>query len=98
MTHLVGALPDPAGMSDAELHAEITALIEADAASARRWACDRPGCDGLPHEGWLHHHARATQRLPEGEWAAWMMLTGRGWGRRSPPPRPYARGRRPPER
>ncbi|WP_236244257.1 terminase large subunit domain-containing protein [Streptomyces sp. CC210A] len=81
MTHLVGALPDPAGMSDAELHAEITALIEADAASARRWACDRPGCDGLPHEGWLHHHARATQRLPEGEWAAWMMLTGRGWGK-----------------
>ncbi|MEU8521218.1 terminase family protein [Streptomyces sp. NPDC048577] len=76
-----GALPNPAGMSDAELHAEITALIEADAASARRWACDRPGCDGLPHEGWLHHHARATQRLPEGDWAAWMMLTGRGWGK-----------------
>lgn len=68
-------------MSDAELQAEITALIEADAVSARRWACDRPGCDGLPHEGWLHHHARATQRLPEGDWAAWMMLTGRGWGK-----------------
>ncbi|MEW2300016.1 terminase family protein [Streptomyces sp. NPDC006655] len=74
-------LPDPTGMSDAELHAEITALIEADALSARRWACDRPNCDGLPHEGWLHHHARATQRLPEGAWAAWMMLTGRGWGK-----------------
>ncbi|MFG2959756.1 terminase large subunit domain-containing protein [Streptomyces sp. NPDC048291] len=68
-------------MSDAELHAEITALIEADAASARRWACDRTDCDGLPHTGWLHHHARATQRLPEGAWAAWMMLTGRGWGK-----------------
>ncbi|MEU5093760.1 terminase family protein [Streptomyces sp. NPDC020996] len=75
------ALPDPASMSDVELHAEISALIEADAVSARRWACDRPGCDGLPHEGWLHHHARATQRLPEGDWAAWMMLTGRGWGK-----------------
>ncbi|MGC9540022.1 terminase large subunit domain-containing protein [Streptomyces sp. UG1] len=68
-------------MSDAELHAEISALIEADASSARRWACDRTGCDGLPHEGWLHHHARAAQRLPEGDWAAWMMLTGRGWGK-----------------
>jgi phage terminase large subunit-like protein len=74
-------LPDPAGMSDTELRAEITALIEADTASARRWACARPQCDGLPHVGWLHHHARAAQRLPEGGWAAWMMLTGRGWGK-----------------
>ncbi|MFE0477486.1 terminase large subunit domain-containing protein [Streptomyces sp. NPDC058947] len=77
----LAALPDAAAMSDAELHAEITALIEADAVSARRWACDRPACDGLPHSGWLHHHARATQRPPEGDWAAWMMLTGRGWGK-----------------
>ncbi|MEV0735477.1 terminase family protein [Streptomyces sp. NPDC050549] len=75
------AFPDPARMSDAELQAEVSALIEADATSARRWACDRPTCDGLPHTGWLHHHARATQRLPEGSWAAWMMLTGRGWGK-----------------
>ncbi|KPI15698.1 hypothetical protein OK074_2143 [Actinobacteria bacterium OK074] len=75
------ALPDPAGMSDAELRAEISALIESDTASARRWSCARPGCDGLPHEGWLHHHARASQRLPAGDWAAWMMLTGRGWGK-----------------
>ncbi|MEU2540257.1 terminase large subunit domain-containing protein [Streptomyces iakyrus] len=77
----LAALPDAAAMSDAELHAEITALIEADAVSARRWACDRPACHGLPHSGWLHHHARATQRPPEGDWAAWMMLTDRGWGK-----------------
>ncbi|MFI1733982.1 terminase large subunit domain-containing protein [Streptomyces acidicola] len=77
----LAALPDPAGMSDAELHAEIAALIDSDATSARRWACDRPQCDGLPHEGWLHHHARTTQRLPDGDWASWMMLTGRGWGK-----------------
>ncbi|MER5223815.1 hypothetical protein [Streptomyces flaveus] len=38
-------------MSDAQLHAEITALLEADTAAARRWSCDRPDCDGLPHEG-----------------------------------------------
>ncbi|MBC9731076.1 terminase large subunit domain-containing protein [Streptomyces sp. TRM68367] len=75
------ALPNPAAMSDVELQAEVAALIEADARSARRWACDHPDCDGLPHEGWLHHHARATQRLPEGAWTAWMMLTGRGWGK-----------------
>ncbi|MFJ2342409.1 phage terminase large subunit family protein [Streptomyces antimycoticus] len=80
-TDPLAALPNPVSMSDAALHAEITALIEADASSARRWACDRPACDGLPHEGWLHHHARATQRLPEGAWAAWLMLTGRGWGK-----------------
>ncbi|MDI3417931.1 terminase large subunit domain-containing protein [Streptomyces luteolus] len=71
----------PARMSDAQLHAEITSLIEADSASARRWACDRPDCDGLPHEGWLHHHARAVQRLPEGAWTAWLTLAGRGWGK-----------------
>ncbi|WP_406354192.1 terminase large subunit domain-containing protein [Streptomyces sp. NBC_00658] len=81
MTDRPTGLPDPAGISDAQLHAEITALIEADARAARRWSCDRPDCDGLPHEGWLHHHARATQRLPEGGWAAWLMLTGRGWGK-----------------
>ncbi|WP_438491803.1 terminase large subunit domain-containing protein [Streptomyces asiaticus] len=80
-TDPLAALPDPARMPDAALHAEITALIEADASSARRWACDRPACDGLPHEGWIHHHARATQRQPEGDWAAWLMLTGRGWGK-----------------
>ncbi|WP_405999440.1 terminase large subunit domain-containing protein [Streptomyces sp. NBC_00829] len=74
-------MPDAASLSDVQLHAEITALIEADTQAARRWSCDRPACDGLPHEGWLHHHARATQRLPDGEWAAWMMLTGRGWGK-----------------
>ncbi|MFF3060166.1 terminase large subunit domain-containing protein [Streptomyces sp. NPDC057909] len=78
--HLTG-FPDPTGISDAQLHAEITSLIEADARSARRWSCDLPGCDGLPHEGWLHYHARATQRVPDGAWAAWMLLTGRGWGK-----------------
>ncbi|MDX3749579.1 terminase large subunit domain-containing protein [Streptomyces sp. AK08-02] len=81
MTGRPAGLPDPAGISDAHLHAEITALLEADAHSARRWSCDRPDCDGLPHEGWLHHHARAAQRVPPSEWTAWMMLTGRGWGK-----------------
>ncbi|WP_149183288.1 terminase large subunit domain-containing protein [Streptomyces sp. TRM49041] len=81
MTDRFNGLPDPAGISDAQLHAEIAALLEADEKAARRWACDRPGCDGMPHEGWLHHHARAAQRVPAGAWAAWMLLTGRGWGK-----------------
>ena len=29
-----------------------------------RWYCDRPGCDGLPHPGFPHHHARASQHVP----------------------------------
>lgn len=35
-------------MSVAQLHAEITALLKADTASARRWVCDHPDCGGLP--------------------------------------------------
>jgi hypothetical protein len=29
-----------------------------------RWYCDVPSCDGLPHPGFPHHHARATQHVP----------------------------------
>ncbi|WP_372407453.1 terminase large subunit domain-containing protein [Streptomyces luteireticuli] len=76
-----GRLPDPALLSDAQLHAEIGALIDADERAARRWACDVPDCDGLPHDGWLHHHARAAQRIPDGDWTTWILLTGRGWGK-----------------
>uniref|UniRef100_A0AAU2V7D6 Terminase family protein n=1 Tax=Streptomyces sp. NBC_00003 TaxID=2903608 RepID=A0AAU2V7D6_9ACTN len=81
MTVVPGGLPDPSAISDAQLHAEISALLEADEKAARRWACDVPDCDGLPHEGWLHRHARAAQRIPVGAWTAWMLLTGRGWGK-----------------
>ncbi|MGI5195645.1 hypothetical protein ACQEVY_18680 [Streptomyces sp. CA-288835] len=77
----LAALPDPAGMSDVELQTEVAALIDADAASARRWACDRQDCDDPPHEGWLHHHARGSQVTPESEWTSWLLLTGRDWGK-----------------
>lgn len=46
----------------------------------RRWECDRPDCDGLPHEGWLHHHARAAQHEPD-DYRTWLLLTGRGFGK-----------------
>lgn len=74
-------LPAPGLLTDEELAAEIRALVAADKKSARRWACDRPDCDGLPHPGWLHHHARATQRLPKGWWTVWLYLAGRGTGK-----------------
>lgn len=75
------ALPPPDMMPLEMLDAEIRALMEADKESARRWDCTRPGCNGLPHPGWLHRHARASQRLPKGDWDTWLMLTGRGWGK-----------------
>lgn len=77
----IDALPDPALLSDDMLDAEIRQLLDADEKSRRRWACDRPGCDGMPHTGWLHKHARATQRRPSWVWTTWLLLTGRGWGK-----------------
>ncbi|MFE3632805.1 terminase large subunit domain-containing protein [Streptomyces sp. NPDC059168] len=68
-------------MSDEQLKAEVAALVRADGLSARRWACEVSNCDGLPHAGWLHHHARAAQRQPLWLWTVWMLLTGRGWGK-----------------
>ncbi|MFI1830737.1 terminase large subunit domain-containing protein [Streptomyces sp. NPDC020412] len=64
-----------------EIRAEIAGLVRADELAARRWACEVPECDGLPHAGWLHRHARASQRRPGWLWTVWMMLTGRGWGK-----------------
>lgn len=77
----VEGFADPSVMSLEELDAEIAGLMRADEVSARRWACEVPDCDGMPHEGWRHHHARAAQRLPEWLWTVWLLLTGRGWGK-----------------
>lgn len=77
----VGAMPDPASMSLEQMRAEVARLVEADEKAGRRWACPRSGCDGLPHSGWLHNHARASQRPPDWAWTVWMLLTGRGWGK-----------------
>nr|WBO77824.1 terminase family protein [Streptomyces sp. SBE_14.2] len=78
---MVGGFADPSVMSDEQLKAEVAVLLRADELSARRWACEVPNCDGLPHAGWLHHHARAAQRQPLWLWTVWMLLTGRGWGK-----------------
>ena len=45
-----------------------------------RWRCDNDNCDGLPHEGWLHHHARSGQREPA-DYDTWLLMTGRGFGK-----------------
>lgn len=78
---VIEQLPDPELMSDDMLWAEIHQLTDLDEQSARRWACGVADCDGRPHLGWLHRHARAKQRLPDWEWTTWLMLTGRGWGK-----------------
>jgi phage terminase large subunit-like protein len=63
------------------LQAEIDQLNAAIDAEKYRWACDRKGCDGRPHEGWLHPHARASQRPPDGKWLIWDLMSGRGFGK-----------------
>jgi len=77
----IRALPTPSLMTVEQLDMEVQSLLQADAVSARRWACTRPGCNGLPHQGWQHRHARASQRPPAGDWETWLMMTGRGWGK-----------------
>lgn len=51
-----------------------------------QWDCHVPGCDGTPHGGDIltampHPHARAGQLPPEGDWWAWLLMTGRGYGK-----------------
>lgn len=54
--------------------------IDAVRADRTRWRCRVRYCDGLPHEGWPHKHARYTQHQPR-HFRLWLILTGRGWGK-----------------
>lgn len=48
------------------------------------WLCDRPGCDGSPHEGRPGPHARPAQRWPDPAkitYDTWLLLAGRGFGK-----------------
>lgn len=56
-------------------------VAEREANRPSRWYCDRPGCDGKPHEGWKWKHARAPQHPPEGDWLVWLIRSGRGFGK-----------------
>lgn len=77
----VEALPPVSAMTLEMLQAEIDELVRLDRSDARRWACEVPDCDGEPHEGWLHKHARAAQRIPWWFWTEWLITAGRGWGK-----------------
>lgn len=68
-------------LTDEELAAHVHSLVTSMDNSARRWACDLDDCDGLPHEGWLHNHARAKQQPPRWLWTTWMLMMGRGSGK-----------------
>lgn len=68
------------GGSPTDLLLRGQALIERQQELEARWDCDVEDCDGLPHAGWLHKHARAAQREPV-DYRIWMILTGRGWGK-----------------
>lgn len=46
-----------------------------------RWYCERPDCDGTPHDGWEHKHARSAQHPPPGAWLILLWLAGRGSGK-----------------
>jgi phage terminase large subunit-like protein len=51
-----------------------------------QWDCGVPDCDGKPHRGdvrtaMTHRHARAAQLPPTGDWWAWFMMSGRGFGK-----------------
>jgi len=45
------------------------------------WRCGVPGCDGSPHRLYPHRHARPAQLAPEGDWWAWFIMSGRGFGK-----------------
>jgi phage terminase large subunit-like protein len=45
-----------------------------------KW-CGNPECDGGPHEGWPHKHARQKQIAPDWLWIIWVILAGRGFGK-----------------
>lgn len=71
-----------------ELSAERRLAILKRAAELKpyQWDCQVPGCDGKPHGGNLvtalrHPHARSTQLPPPGDWYAWFMMSGRGFGK-----------------
>lgn len=43
------------------------------------WYCNIPKCDGQPHVGFPHRHARWNQRVGDAQITAF--VTGRGWGK-----------------
>jgi len=58
-------------------------LNEFSNSSWRPFYCQRPDCDGNPHDTWDWQHARADQRPPYWslDWLVWLLKGGRGSGK-----------------
>ena len=58
-------------------------LRERQSTTWRPFYCPDPVCDGHPHAGWEHEHARADQRPPTwvANWLTWFLSGGRGSGK-----------------
>jgi len=60
-------------------------LFGESVAPKSRWYCNRPYCDGKPHDQWPHEHARTAQCPPaeftHGAALVWLILAGRGFGK-----------------
>lgn len=46
-----------------------------------QWRCQFRDCDGMPHVGMPHKHARANQRISDGAEHLTALITGRGYGK-----------------
>jgi phage terminase large subunit-like protein len=78
---LVRALPPTAYMSEEQLDAEFEQLASLIDDERYEWRCRRDECDGLPHRGMLHNHARTSQLPPDWDWRIWFLMAGRGFGK-----------------
>ena len=61
-------------------------LLDPPPPAPSRWYCDRPDCDGEPHDDWAWDHARAAQRPPwmdnpDCQALIWLVMAGRGFGK-----------------
>jgi phage terminase large subunit-like protein len=67
--------------------AKLDALRKLSELKHFQWRCDRSGCDGMPHlttnpiTTMPYRHARAAQLAPPGDWWAWFLMSGRGFGK-----------------
>lgn len=65
----------------------VVALRKLSALKPFQWNCGIAGCDGQPHrstnplQAMPHRHARAKQLPPPGDWWAWFLMSGRGFGK-----------------
>lgn len=65
----------------------LTALRKLAELKPFQWDCGLPDCDGQPHSSgnplhaMPHRHARGAQLAPAGDWYAWFVMAGRGYGK-----------------